>query len=68
MSATSDRRLKQIMAALGAPPHAFAREVDLAAKEWLEEIKFLTAVGQACTPYRQKFILLSDTLGNRPVA
>jgi protocatechuate 3,4-dioxygenase beta subunit len=29
----------------------------------LEGIKFLTAVGQKCTPVRQEFILLSDTLG-----
>ena len=43
--------------------HAFAREVDLTPEEWLEGIKFLTAVGQTCTPYRQEFILLSDTLG-----
>jgi protocatechuate 3,4-dioxygenase beta subunit len=63
MSATPDPRLKQIMAALVRHLHAFAREVDLTAEEWLEGIKFLTAVGQACTPYRQEFILLSDTLG-----
>ncbi len=43
--------------------HAFAREADLTPEEWLEGIKFLTAVGQACVPYRQEFILLSDTLG-----
>lgn len=63
MGATPDPRLKQIMAALVCHLHAFAREVDLTAEEWLEGIKFLTAVGQACTPYRQEFILLSDTLG-----
>jgi protocatechuate 3,4-dioxygenase beta subunit len=32
-------------------------------EEWLEGIKFLTAVGQKCTPFRQEFILLSDMLG-----
>jgi hydroxyquinol 1,2-dioxygenase len=37
--------------------------VDLTPDEWLEGIKFLTAVGQKCTAYRQEFILLSDTLG-----
>lgn len=26
-------------------------------------IQFLTKVGQTCTPLRQEFILLSDTLG-----
>ncbi|MNM98019.1 Hydroxyquinol 1,2-dioxygenase [compost metagenome] len=28
-----------------------------------EGIEFLTAVGQICSPTRQEFILLSDTLG-----
>src|SRR5579884_3733103 len=63
MSATADPRLKEIMSALVRHLHAFAREVDLTPEEWLEGIKFLTAVGQTCTPYRQEFILLSDTLG-----
>ena len=43
--------------------HAFTREVDLTPEEWLEGIRFLTAVGQKCTAHRQEFILLSDTLG-----
>src|SRR5579884_3559500 len=63
MSATADPRLKEIMSALVRHLHAFAREVDLTPEEWLEGIKFLTAVGQACTAYRQEFVLLSDTLG-----
>ena len=63
MSATPDARLKQIMDALVRHLHAFAREVDLTPEEWLDGIKFLTSVGQTCTPYRQEFILLSDTLG-----
>src|SRR5580704_4653758 len=63
MSATPNPRLKEIMAALVRHLHAFAREADLTPEEWLEGIKFLTAVGQTCTPYRQEFILLSDTLG-----
>lgn len=63
MSATPDARLKQIMESLVKHLHAFAREVDLTPEEWLDGIKFLTAVGQTCTPYRQEFILLSDTLG-----
>ena len=29
----------------------------------MKAIEFLTAVGQKCTPIRQEFILLSDTLG-----
>jgi hydroxyquinol 1,2-dioxygenase len=63
MSSTSDPRLREIMECLVRHLHAFAREADLTPDEWLEGIKFLTAVGQACTPHRQEFILLSDTLG-----
>lgn len=63
MSGTRDPRLKQIMECLVKHLHAFAREVDLTPEEWINGIKFLTAVGQTCTPYRQEFILLSDTLG-----
>lgn len=63
MATTRDPRLKEIMACLVKHLHAFAREIDLTPEEWIEGIKFLTAVGQTCTPYRQEFILLSDTLG-----
>jgi protocatechuate 3,4-dioxygenase beta subunit len=51
------------MEALVRHLHAFAREVDLTPQEWIQGIRFLTAVGQKCTPFRQEFILLSDTLG-----
>src|SRR5499427_9384103 len=63
MSSTPDARLKQVMASLVCHLHAFAREVDLTPDEWLAGIRFLTEVGQKCTPFRQEFILLSDTLG-----
>jgi hydroxyquinol 1,2-dioxygenase len=63
MANTEDPRLKEIMAAAVKHLHAFAREVSLKPEEWLFGIKFLTQVGQACTPFRQEFILLSDTLG-----
>jgi hydroxyquinol 1,2-dioxygenase len=63
MSTTPDPRLRQIMAALVRHLHAFTREVDLTPDEWIEGIRFLTAVGQKCTAHRQEFILLSDTLG-----
>ena len=63
MSSTPNPRLKQIMESLVRHLHAFAREVDLTPEEWLEGIRFLTAVGQKCTEHRQEFILLSDTLG-----
>ena len=63
MANTPDPRLKEVMSALVRHLHAFAREVDLIPEEWLAGIAFLTAVGQKCTPHRQEFILLSDTLG-----
>ncbi len=63
MADTPDPRLREIMAAAVKHLHAFAREVSLKPEEWLYGIKFLTEVGQACTPFRQEFILLSDTLG-----
>jgi protocatechuate 3,4-dioxygenase beta subunit len=63
MASTGNPRLRQIMAAAVRHLHAFAREVDLTPEEWLTGIAFLTAVGQKCSPIRQEFILLSDTLG-----
>ena len=63
MADTPDPRLREIMAAAVKHLHAFARDVSLKPEEWLTGIKVLTAIGQACTPYRQEFILLSDTLG-----
>jgi protocatechuate 3,4-dioxygenase beta subunit len=63
MAKTADPRLKQLMDAAVRHLHAFAREVDLSPAEWLHGIQFLTAVGQACTPLRQEFILLADVLG-----
>src|SRR5271166_2364763 len=63
MANTPDPRLKEIMDAAVRHLHAFAREVRLTPAEWLTGIQFLTAVGQACTPFRQEFILLADVLG-----
>lgn len=63
MAGTPDARLREIMDAAVRHLHAFAREVSLAPEEWLDGIKALTAIGQACTPFRQEFILLSDVLG-----
>lgn len=63
MAGTPDPRLREIMAAATRHLHDFAREVNLQPDEWLAGIAFLTAVGQACTPFRQEFILLSDVLG-----
>ena len=63
MADTPDPRLREIMAAAVKHMHAFAREISLKPEEWLYGIKFMTEVGKACTPFRQEFILLSDTLG-----
>ena len=63
MATTPDPRLKQIMESLVRHLHDFTREVDLTPEEWIKGIEFLTTVGRKCTPARQEFILLSDTLG-----
>jgi protocatechuate 3,4-dioxygenase beta subunit len=63
MANTADPRLKEIMDCAVRHLHAFAREVNLTPEEWLGGIQFMTAVGQACTPLRQEFILLADVLG-----
>ena len=36
---------------------------NLTPAEWIKGIEFMTAAGKMCTPERQEFILLSDTLG-----
>jgi len=43
--------------------HQFVTETNLTTEEWMSTIDFLTRTGQACTPLRQEFILLSDALG-----
>ena len=63
MAATPDLRLKEIMIAAVKHLHAFARETNLTPAEWIKGIEFMTQVGKMCTPERQEFILLSDTVG-----
>ena len=63
MSTTPDPRMKEIMESAVRHLHAFAREVNLTPGEWIKGIEFMTKVGQMCTPARQEFILLSDTVG-----
>lgn len=58
-----DRRLKDVITSLVRHLHDFARETALTPAEWLAAIQFLTRVGHTCSPTRQEFILLSDTLG-----
>jgi hydroxyquinol 1,2-dioxygenase len=63
MSTTTDPRMKEVLASAVSHLHAWAREVKLTPGEWLKGIEIMTKIGQACTPERQEFILLSDTLG-----
>jgi hydroxyquinol 1,2-dioxygenase len=63
MAKTPDPRLKEIMTAAVKHLHAFARETNLTPAEWIRGIEFMTQVGKMCTPERQEFILLSDTVG-----
>jgi catechol 1,2-dioxygenase/hydroxyquinol 1,2-dioxygenase len=63
MSTTPDPRMKEIMESAVRHLHAFAREVKLTPAEWIKGIEFMTKVGQMCSPARQEFILLSDTVG-----
>ncbi len=63
MATTPDPRMKEIMNAAVRHMHAFARETNLTPGEWIKGIEFMTKVGQMCSPARQEFILLSDTMG-----
>jgi hydroxyquinol 1,2-dioxygenase len=63
MATTPDPRMREVMESAVKHLHAFAREVNLTPAEWIKGIAFMTAVGKICTPARQEFILLSDTLG-----
>jgi maleylacetate reductase len=58
-----DRRVADLLGSLVRHLHAYVRENDVSEAEWRAAIDFLTRAGQACTPARQEFILLSDTLG-----
>src|SRR6201992_1709879 len=60
---TPNPRVKFLMEELVKSLHEYVRKTDLTQDEWRYAIEFLTAVGQKCTPTRQEFILLSDTLG-----
>jgi catechol 1,2-dioxygenase len=58
-----DARLRAVMAVLTRHLHAAVREIEPTQDEWLQAIRFLTAVGHACDDWRQEYILLSDILG-----
>ncbi|HEY1898454.1 MAG TPA: dioxygenase [Steroidobacteraceae bacterium] len=63
LAQSDDPRFKRVMTSLITHLHDFVRDVKLTEAEWMGAIEFLTDVGQTCTPKRQEFILLSDTLG-----
>jgi hydroxyquinol 1,2-dioxygenase len=63
MATTPDARMREVMASAVRHLHAFAREVNLTPAEWIKGIEFMTVVGKMCTPERQEYILLSDTIG-----
>lgn len=62
-AACADPRLRRIMDSVVRHLHAAVREVEPTPEEWIAAVRFLTEAGQACTPARQEFILLSDVLG-----
>lgn len=62
-AAAPGERVRLLLQRLVHHLHAFVTETGLTAEEWMAAISFLTRTGQACTPTRQEFILLSDTLG-----
>lgn len=63
MGSDIDPRLAEVMASLVKHLHSFAKDIHLTQDEWDIAIDFLTKTGQMCSPERQEFILLSDTLG-----
>lgn len=63
LSGAPDPRLRIVLTSLVRHLHGFVREVGLSPEEWACAIAFLTRTGQTCSPTRQEFILLSDTLG-----
>lgn len=60
---TADPRLRQLCQSFVCHLNQWAIDNHLTLDEWMAGIRFVTAVGQACTATRQETILLSDTLG-----
>jgi len=59
----SNPRIAELLGDLVRRLHGFVVDNDLTETEWLGAIDFLTRTGQLCSPTRQEFVLLSDTLG-----
>ena len=60
MAGTANPRLKEIMVSAVRHMHAFVREVNLTPEEWIQGLKFLTAVGQAWAAMRSRFCTRSS--------
>lgn len=60
---TPNGRVRELITDLVRTLHGYARRNDLSQAEWQYAIDFVTRTGQASTPTRQEFVLLSDTLG-----
>ncbi|SNY61165.1 maleylacetate reductase and hydroxyquinol 1,2-dioxygenase domain-containing protein [Paractinoplanes atraurantiacus] len=58
-----DKRLASLLGDLVTRLHGFVADNDLTEDEWKAAVGFLTETGQLCSPTRQEFVLLSDTLG-----
>jgi hydroxyquinol 1,2-dioxygenase len=56
-------RIRAVSEALVRHLHDFVREIEPTFEEWEAGVQFLTEIGAMCSPTRQEFILLSDTLG-----
>ncbi|MBM2617590.1 iron-containing alcohol dehydrogenase [Actinoplanes sp. LDG1-06] len=59
----SSERLRDLLGDLVRRLHGFVADNDLTEDEWKTAIDFLTRTGEMCSPTRQEFVLLSDTLG-----
>lgn len=63
MANAEDPRLREVMEVVVRKLHEAVKEIEPTREEWLEAIRFLTAVGHKCDDWRQEFILMSDTWG-----
>ncbi|MDJ0686048.1 MAG: dioxygenase [Alphaproteobacteria bacterium] len=59
----TDPRLQQVLTALVAHLHAFAKEVQLTHAEWRKGLELLTRAGEISDSERNEFVLFSDVLG-----
>jgi alcohol dehydrogenase class IV/protocatechuate 3,4-dioxygenase beta subunit len=58
-----DPRVRTLLSDLVRHLHTFVAANDVTDAEWQYAIDFLTRTGESCSPTRQEFVLLSDTLG-----